>query len=292
MAASGSPLMNLRSKLLPALAFVVSVALTSCGTATAPISTAGLNGNWNLAGDRALGQYPLLSTTLAVNGNQITGEGDVAYQCPPGNVGFGVSVLLNGLIASDGTFHLVEPSFPSSLPPPSIQVTVDGSVPARGGTAWSGSYTITPLASVGCDGVAHTDSFTATAFAPINATYSGKIVGMTFGSGSNVSMQIAQGAPKTVQRANGTSITLYPLSGTISVQGSSCFKHGTTTGSTFPNYVAGDFVSLSFVMDDGSQLLTSGWLSDTSEKNLEVAMVVTPGAACKSNFGSGNLTAQ
>lgn len=276
-------LMNLRSKSLSALAFVVSVALTSCGTATAPVSTAGLNGNWNLVGDRALSQYPLLSTTLTVNGNQITGEGYVDIRCQAGlGLGVGGTMAFSGLIATDGTFHLAVPSLDST------QVMIDGRVPAKGSAGWTGTYTIT---STACSG-SQTGSFTATIFQPINGIFAGQIGGIALGSGTSMSMQVSEGIPVVFQHANGTTSTYYPLSATISINGSPCFKHGTTTGNAFPNEVMGDFIILDFTMDDGSQMHMDAWMTDTSETTLNPVSLIVSGGQCSNKASTAVLTAQ
>lgn len=283
--------MNLRWMLLFALTCSV-VGLTSCGTATPQVSPSGLIGNWNLAGDRALGQYPLLSMNLGVIGNQIMAEGDMDYPCPPGNTSVGSSVLLSGSIASNGTFHLTEPMLQGPLPTPITQVTVDGTAPAKGSTTWSGSYTITPVATVNCDGIAHTASFTATAFPPVHATYSGKLAGILSDPAINLNVQITQGSPKTIQSVNGTSFIEFPLDGTISVQGLSCFKQGTTNDIEFQSDVEGDSILMNFDMDDGSQVLLDGSMSDTSEKNVDKVLLLVTGGNCNGYIGSGTLTAQ
>lgn len=130
------------------------------------------------------------------------------------------------------------------------------------------------------------------AFAPINATYSGTMDSPAFGPETGVSIQVLQGAPLAVQSPNGTSSTRYPLSGTISIQGSSCFKQGTTVGGKFLSDVSGDFINMGFVMDDGSQLLVTGRMTDTSEKNLGQATFIVVGGNCDKDFGSGNLSVQ
>ena len=293
MAACGTVPMNLRSKLLPALSFAVSVALTSCGTTTghAPISGAALNGNWNITGNRQLKQYPLLSTTLTVAGNQITGQGDMFIECGNG-IGGGGTVSFTGQIAANGTFHLTQPPLPIQSPPSSFQVTIDGSLPSAGSTTWSGTYTITASIGPTCQNLNQAGSFKATAFQPIHGTYAGPIGGIALGSAASMSTQISEAAPITLNHANGTTSTLYPLSATISISGSPCFKSGTTGGNTFPNEVSGDLVILDFTMDDGSQLHMDTWMTDTSETTLEPVSLVVSGGQCTNKAGSSVLTAQ
>lgn len=293
MTACGAVLMNLRSKLLPALSFAVSVALTSCGTTTAhaPNSGSVLNGNWNITGNRQLKQYPLLSTTLTVAGNQITGQGDMFIECGNG-IGGGGTVSFTGQIAANGTFHLTQPPLPIQSPPSSFQVTIDGSLPSAGSTTWSGTYTITASIGPTCQNLNQAGSFTATGLAPINATYAGEMTSLTGALGTGVSIQMSEGAPTTVQRANGSTVTLFPLNATATVTGSQCFKQGTTSGSKFSSNVAGDFFNLGLLMDDGSQLLISGWMTDASETILSPAAFVVVGGKCNQIAGSSILTAQ
>src|ERR1700733_8437352 len=91
---------------------IASQALIGCGSGTTPATTtkpslAALTGNWNLLGNHALLQYPILSLTMIVNGDQITAMGDGLAQCPNGSGGGG-SVELSGQVAADGTFELNE----------------------------------------------------------------------------------------------------------------------------------------------------------------------------------------
>ncbi|GGA68933.1 hypothetical protein GCM10011507_20500 [Edaphobacter acidisoli] len=261
------------------------VGLTSCGTATAPVSGAGLNGNWNLVADSQL-KHPPLSTTLTVNGNQITGGGFLEIQCQSGTplIG-GYSLAFTGTLAPDGTFHVTEPVADT------VQVTIDGTVPVNNSSSWNGTYTINLAAASGCS-LNQTETFTAVPFAPVAGTYAGAISGVQLGSGVSASVQISEDIPQTIQSTNGSTRTRYPLSGTISVQGSSCFKQGTTTGSLYLNEIAGNFVTMGFVMDDGSNLTFYGPFTDMSETEINPVMFTVSGGQCANKSGGSDLTKQ
>jgi hypothetical protein len=142
--------MNRRGHATIALATIASIALTACGsevrTAVAtstPVPIAApttIDGNWSLAGARNPAHYPILSTTLHVTGNQITGSGSFSVQCPsPRFGGIGGSLSLSGQIGSDGTFQMNTPALDS------IHVTLSGNSPKQGAPGvWTGTYT-------GCD---------------------------------------------------------------------------------------------------------------------------------------------
>ena len=109
--------------------------------------TAALNGNWLLAGNQQLRQYPSLSLALIVSGNQLSARGDLMVACANSpSIAAGSNFSLTGQINSDGTFHLGEVSFGGLPNGSSIQLAIDGSAPASGSTTWTGTFHFTDLA--------------------------------------------------------------------------------------------------------------------------------------------------
>jgi hypothetical protein len=135
--------MNLLRTIYLAPILLLAVGLTSCGSSAAPIPNlpANLNGNWSMGGNRALRQYPVLSTALIVTGDHITAQGDMLVPCTnKPDFAVGSAFSLSGPIAADGTFQLTQ-SFNRA-----ITVVLNGRVP-KDATGWSGS--ITTLAGCG-----------------------------------------------------------------------------------------------------------------------------------------------
>jgi hypothetical protein len=69
------------------------------------------------------------------------------------------------------------------------------------------------------------------------------------------------------------------LTGSIRVQGSSCFSSGVTDG-TMLNNIEGNEIELSFVMDDGSMLVIVGSITDTTGSQINVGAVTLSGGRC------------
>jgi hypothetical protein len=276
--------MTLKFRLLPALVLLLPLILTACGTVTVPLATPGgqADGNWLITGNRQTNQYPVLSAALLINGNQISATGDLAYQCPSitilSSAGF---VQLTGQIASDGTFQLttLQPPVPLST----AMITIQGKVPAKGSSSWTGSYSI----DIGCT-ANQSGTFTATPIPPVNGTYSGSFTGTPLLAAS---LQITQGSPYTASSL-GTQFAVNPLAATITIQGSPCFKQGTTAGSLYDSQIMGEFISLNFIMDDGSQLSVSGTLNNTSETSIDNVFFMVIKNQCSSPFGVTTLTLQ
>jgi hypothetical protein len=256
---------------------LLTAGLTSCGSSPAPVPRlpANLNGNWSMGGNRALRQYPVLSTALIVTGDQITAQGDMLVPCTnKPDSGVDSAFWLSGQIAADGTFQLTQSS------PRAITVVLNGSVP-KDATGWSGSITTTDSPGLpGCFST-QTNAFVATPLAPLNGTYTGTL----FGTGVNVSLQISQGAPATVTASSAFDYVYVPLNATITVLGSTCFKQGTTASKgsiTNVSSIAGDLINLDFIMDDTSTLMVSGWLADSSQTTISHASFT--------RLGFGNCT--
>jgi hypothetical protein len=274
--------------LLPLL--LLSSGLTSC--VEPPLkSYAAIDGNWHIAGTEGTYgflpvQSPLLTFAIGVIGNNINASGDVGVNCLNGGA-IGGSMSLTGQIASDGTFLLSN----SAVPLDSIQITIKGTIPAEGATTWSGSYTVTNAASeTSCSFNASSD-FVADLYPSLSETYSGTLTGSGLGSGITVTTQITQGAFTSASLVPSLPLMFFtPLSATITVSGSSNLTSGTTTSSQIPvasNRVTGDLFALTYLMNDGSKLNLSGWITDSAGTSLHV--VATPFSGIN---GAGILTRQ
>ena len=276
---------------------IASHALIGCGSGTSSSTpTAGrpepalLTGNWNLAGNRALAQYPLLSVALVVNGNQITANGDDLVQCSNRQAEAGGTFSLTGQIASDGTFQLAET--PTGAQYDSIQRAISGTAPAPGTDTWTGTYSFTDLAGYTSCIVSQTGPFTATALAPFNGAYTGTLVEPnTASTGSlTVSLDISQGA------ATGSTTTYpgypyLPLTATIAVSGSPCFNSGATNTLSVSD-IQGDQAFLSFTMSDGSQVLIAAVFASPDESSLSMVSLAVFTGQCSGNVYLGTLTEQ
>jgi hypothetical protein len=280
-------------KLLFLPLLLMSIGLTSCGRII-QASYAALDGNWHIAGEQGNQilpplQSPLLTFAIGGSGDTVYANGNVGVICSSGSSAIGGGVELTGQIASDGTFLLSNSAFPLD----SIQITIQGKVPAPGSTTWSGSYTVTngPTA-IGCSFNLSGD-FVASLYPPLDGTYSGTITGQGLGSGITVTTQITQGTFTSITLSpSARTIYFIPLTATITVSGSSSYTTGTTTASQLlpgSSSIGGNSFALTFLMNNGSTLTLSGWFSDPSESTLQIE---GPLSSSGSVFGSGTLTRQ
>jgi len=266
--------------LLPLL--LSSLCFVSC-TQNAPKDYSTLNGNWHLAGEQGttpgpLLQSPLLTFAMGVDGNTVYANGNVGVTCSGGSSGIGGGMSLAGQIAPDGTFVLSN----SSAPADTIQLTIKGKVPAHGESTWAGSYTMANATPpTGCT-FSNASNFTATAYPPLNGTYSGAITGPKLGAGITVTTEIFQGEFTSEPSPSSLATYFTPLSATITVNGSSTLTSGTTTSSQLTagsSSIRGNSFVLHFLMNDGSTMYLDGWFTDSSESTLQVTL--TPA------FGTG-----
>jgi hypothetical protein len=276
--------------LLPA-----TLCLTSC-VQNATKSYTAIDGNWHIAGAQDLMPRPLLTLAIGANGNAIYAYGDVGVNCANNGGGVGGSLSLTGQVASDGSFLMSNSAFPLNT----IQVSVKGKVPAEGSTTWTGSYTITNAANQTQCSFNDSSSFVATAYPPLDGTYTGTIAGSNSAPNLTISTQISQGAATFTQTSSPSMQQGFriPLSGSIAVTGSPCFTSGTTTtGATgapslpVEGSIGGETFSLNYIMNDGSQLQLQGYLADSSETTLEVQIAMVFGGKCSGIIpGSGDTT--
>ena len=273
------------------LLFLSSFCFTSC-VQTPPKSYVGLNGNWHIAGQQGISpdlvaQSPLLTFALVVNGDVINASGYFGFNCSEGN-GSSISIMsLTGQIAPNGTFLLTDTT---SLD--GGQITIHGRAPVDGATTWAGSYAITGETGFfsGCSFNGSSD-FVADAYSPLNGTYTGTITGLGHGPTITVTTQVTQGALTSTTLGPSLPATYFaPLTGTISVSGSSSFTSGTTIVGpvqSLSNSLRGNTFVLTYLMNDGSKLTLEGWLTDSTESTLQIQNTAFSGPAYR-----GTLTRQ
>jgi len=231
-----------------------------------------------------------LAVTFDVAGNVISATGFGNDMCSNGgHLSFGL-LTSAGTVAADGSFTIETPANV-----PSLRVTIQGSVPHTAGAPWSGTYSTaisTPLGQ-GCQ-ASSSGSFTATYFPLLKGTYSGSVTGAAFvGSPptpapQSIEVSLQQGGDAassvTAFRMPRSSI----LTGSIRVQGSSCFNSGTTDGTDFSN-IEGNEIQLTFAMDDGSTLRLVGSLDDVSESRIMTTIATVTGGRCGATTPYGFL---
>jgi hypothetical protein len=243
-----------------------------------------LNGNWQIAGDPTDNSTPAISVTLVGNGPQITGTAIAFVQCPGVSSSLTTIVLtLNGQVdqANSGTFTAAtEEDAAGDI------LSIRGAVPRPNQHSWTGSYSLyaSPTDRAGGPGCSlqPSGSFQAIPITPLNGTFSGVLTGNNLGDNASVSVQIAQ-APTI------TSFSGYTATASLTVSGSSCFKTGKQILATTPA-IAGDFVSLYFFMDDGSEVELHG-LTNAGGGKIN-ASVLVDGGKCIYDNDSGLLQNQ
>jgi hypothetical protein len=278
--------------LLPLL--LLTLCLASC-VQNASRSYTAINGNWHIVGAQDLSPRPLLTLAIGASGNAVYATGDVGVNCANNGGGVGGSLSMTGQVGSDGTFVLSNSAFPLNT----IQVSVTGKVPAEGSTTWMGSYAITNAASDTTCTFNQSNSFVATAYPPLDGTYTGTIAGQAPNPNITLSAQITQGSPTFDQTLSPMQQGFrIPLNGTIAVTGSPCFTSGTTTaGATgapslpVEGSIDGEVFSLTYLMNDGSELQLLGFLADPTESTLNIQIAHVFGGNCDGTIpGSGTTT--
>ncbi|MBS1822643.1 MAG: hypothetical protein JST61_11835 [Acidobacteria bacterium] len=287
-----------------ALCFVVFgtlFLLDGCGSSTSPSSkaldTSLLAGNWLLTESMPSeaftpGQAPTfrLAMNVDVSGNVVAATGSGNDICGKTFLSFGLGLPTSGTIAPDGSFTVQS----SSILPETV--LIQGHVPQAPGGPWSGTYstsiTVSSPALGGCQS-SSSGSFTATYFPLLNGTYSGNVTGAALTNGG-----LFQGPlPTSIQitlKQGGDAIPVFPtrlptgsiLTGSIRVQGSTCFSSGTTDLFGVSN-LQGNRIFAFFSMDDGSELTLSGSITDISESRIGQTFVTVRGGRCSGATPTG-----
>jgi hypothetical protein len=277
--------------------FVVSLAvsvLAGCGSSmagTSPISTAGLNGNWLVTGD--LPVFPVgqpssqnfgLAMTLDVINGQVVATSSDFYPCSGSAVG-GSGGLAPATVASDGSFTLQTLQINGVVP--TVALSVHGNVSQTAGGSWFGTYSATN-SNAGCTPVGGT--FTAVPIQAVTGTFhgTGSLGAPTSTTPTPITLTatLTQGGPASLDPpVEGSPVnSVSALSGTISISGSTCFSNGTAkipSGSVF-----GNRLDAQFAMDDGSMLLLTGTVKDTTSSTIVLTSILVNGGACNGFFGS------
>jgi hypothetical protein len=250
-----------------------------------------LTGNWLVTGSLpnfGPGVFPLppspsfgLAMSLNVVGEQVIASYSDLYTCGSGGAG-GAGYLATAQIAADGNFTLQTPVLSGLVP--TVTFTVNGVVPQTAGGTWSGTYSATN-ANAGCTPVS--GSFTAVPIQPVTGTFAGSANLGTVSSGSpiNLSVVLQQGSAGFVTAPNFVN-SQNVLSGSITVQGTSCFTKGTL--SLGQGSLDGGLVQAQFAMDDGSRLLLTGAIEDTAVSKVKLDSLLVVGGQCDRLFASGN----
>jgi hypothetical protein len=272
------------------VAFLLVGAL-GCGSGTpaSPVTAAagsGLNGNWLITGtlpfidplnfgNKAFG----ITMTFASTGNQITAGGTENVPC--GNFIVGGGTVLAGTLAADGTV-----SMQSTLGAPVPSLALTGKGPAAGASSWTGTYTYTST-NTSCPQTL-TGPFTATRIADVTGTYAPaapvQLMPASLGATPQpvtLTFSFVQGAmlPGTNQ------FDPELLSGSVQIQGSTCFKSGATASLLGSGLLGSNFVT-SFALNDGSIMNFLGDIEDTGSTRLVVQGLFVSGGSC------GTLSAQ
>jgi hypothetical protein len=279
--------------------------LSGCGTIISPYSpgsstgsstVASLTGNWLVTGSLPnsgpffpLPPAPSISLALSLDesGGRVIANDSVLYTC---SNGFGTSgsggsgYLGTAPVAADGSFTL------QTTGNPTVTFTLNGTVPQTAAESWSGTYSAND-ANAGCIPVA--GSFTAAPIQPVTGTYDGSV---SFGNNSGstplkVSLVLQQGSPGFVTTPNHID-SQNVLSGSITVQGASCFTSGTLALGS--GQINGGFVQAQFAMNDGSSLHFDGAIEDVAASTLQLTSILAVGGQCNALYSTSvaNLVRQ
>lgn len=273
------------------------LALSGCGSATSPYSpgsqsVATLTGNWLVTGTlpNSGPVFPLppppsfgLALSLDDAGGQVIANYSLLYTCSNGlfiNGAGGSGYLATAQIAADGSFTL------QTSGNPTVTFTLNGVVPQNAAATWSGTYSAND-SNAGC--VPVSGSFTAVPVQPVTGTFAGSV---NFGTGSNnsplrLSLALQQGSPGFATTPNYID-SQNVLSGSITVQGTSCFTTGTLA--LGKGQVNGGFVQGQFAMDDGSSLHFDGAIGDTAVSRVQLTSILVVGGQCNGLYSTATTS--
>jgi hypothetical protein len=259
-----------------------------------------LSGNWLVVGSlssfgptfpQGQSQSPFnLAVSLDVTDGKVTGYATTAFVCANSGGFFTDSIggargLVTASIGADGSFELQPPVLGPGVP--TVTFGVRGMVPQTAAATWSGTYTATATNN-GCTSTSASTSgaFTAVPIMPVTGTYAASGTLSSQGSSGSTLVRItatfqqgAVGVPSTSTRVNSQNI----LNGNIVVQGSPCFSSGAIN--PMEGAVLGGFVQAEYTMNDGSELLVSGYIHDASVSTIELVSFLVSGGQCDKEFG-------
>ena len=146
-----------------------------------------------------------------------------------------------------------------------------------GGNQFTGVYSIAGGCADGAKGTA-----TGTEYAPLTGTYTGSVMG------SSPAVQLSLSLSQT---AEGTGIGDFPVSGSATFSGISCFSQGTLDSQS--GSVIGNTVSMLFNTNDsaGAQLQMAGTM-DSAANTLTISSIEMTGGSCSGSLGSATLVRQ
>ncbi len=285
--------------LIPRGCLLFGLALCGCGSviepfAPGPPSLATLTGNWLVTGSlpNSGPVFPLpsppsfgLALSLDESNGQVIANDSFLYSCSPGggisgSAGAGGSgYLATAQIAADGSFTLQT----SGVSPP-VTFTLHGTVPQGPAETWSGTYSAND-SNAGC--VPLSGSFTALPIQPVTGTFAGST---NFGTSSNhspltVNLILQQGSPGFVTAPNFTD-SQNVLSGSITVQGTSCFSSGSLA--LGKGQINGGFIQALFTMNDGSTLHFDCAIEDTAATTVQLTSILVVGGQCNGLYSTSS----
>jgi hypothetical protein len=239
---------------------------------------ANLNGNWILtpvsSGTSGTPSINGVVMTVTVSGASITGFATLPVVCGS-TTSLTTATLAGAFSPSGGTFSLSGGGM--------LVLSVQGNTPTVAGGAWTGSYTY--VASPGTCSVSGSSSIGATAMPALSGAYtsSGDLLQSNVLTPVTMTLTLQQEALKS---------SSYPesgqaVSGSITIQGSSCLTSGTIQAASLSTTPAGSLggtdLELYFSMNDGSQLLLTGTVSATDASQFVGTMRTYLYGACNSS---------
>lgn len=146
-----------------------------------------------------------------------------------------------------------------------------------GGNQFSGNYSIAGGCAGGVSG-----TVTGIEYASLSGTFAGSVTG----SNPAVTLSLA-----LTQDTEGTGLGTFPLSGSATFTGISCFSEGTLAAED--GSVIGDTVNMDFTTNDseGAEVQMIGTI-DTAASTLTLSSIQINGGSCSGSLGSATLLRQ
>lgn len=143
------------------------------------------------------------------------------------------------------------------------------------GNQFSGTYSIAGGCAGGTSG-----KVTGTEYAPLGGTYTGSITG----SSPAVTLSLALS-----QETVATGLGVFPMSGSATFTGISCFSQGTLSAQN--GSVLGDTVTMDFTTNGSAEVQMTGTF-DTAASTVTLSSIQVSGSSCSGSLGTATLTRQ
>jgi hypothetical protein len=228
-----------------------------------------LPGSEVVSGPDALNSFAL---TIKVSDGKLVAVYSTQYVCNGLTQTDIDTIPLSGVVGDDGSFSLAQTA--QNGPPTHPAVEKSGKTPSSAGSQWAGNYRFVLDPSVRAQ--PFTGTFNPTKIEPVTGMYSAATRASRISEPISITANFTQGATIPATGSAPSIFDATAITGGVTVSGASCLSSGTlnsTKDLLFSTFV-GNFVELTFAMNDGSKLVAVGYEQDVTAKTIEIEGMV------------------